>query len=249
MSYPGEAAEQQRKQDRLHNAYMSQSFSVFISHSGRQKQSFADSLLRKLQLNGINAFLDQRSLRQGVAAAQMMQDAVRHADVVIVVLTLNYLQSASCMEELRWALDEQQQRHENGLRKLTILTELYWSNDQTIGIPVDTLPAEGTPWGALSARLRAALENQEELLVPLEQQLKDLAALKRFTCKGTNDGLKCAPGLITSVLCLSVHGKWRSHVSRVSLPSLKNWTAISKEVDCVHLMLLCNLVVLLMVQV
>jgi TIR domain len=80
------------------------SYPVFISHAGPQKASFAVWLQRELRRHGVDAFLDETSLRLGDAADAEMEAALRSCSIVVVVLTPDYLQSSYCMEELHWAL-------------------------------------------------------------------------------------------------------------------------------------------------
>lgn len=78
---------------------------MFISHAGPQKASFAVWLQRELRRHGVDAFLDETSLRLGDAADVEMEAALRSCGIVVVVLTPDYLKSSYCMEELRWALN------------------------------------------------------------------------------------------------------------------------------------------------
>ena len=80
------------------------SYPVFISHAGPQKASIAVWLQRELRRHGLDAFLDETSLRLGDAADVEMEAALRSCSVVVVVLTPEYLHSSYCMEELHWAL-------------------------------------------------------------------------------------------------------------------------------------------------
>jgi TIR domain len=81
-----------------------ETYDVFISHAGPQKATFAVWLRRELRRHGVNAFLDEASLRLGDAAGAEMEAALRSCSIVVVVLTSDFVRSAYCMEELHWAL-------------------------------------------------------------------------------------------------------------------------------------------------
>ncbi|KAK9811841.1 hypothetical protein WJX72_011067 [[Myrmecia] bisecta] len=103
---------------------------VFISHAGEQTRSFACWLEQDLGRAGVKAFLDEHSLRLGDAADSIMEGAVRSAQIFICVLTPDYLRKRWTMQELRWALDQQQQPQQG--RQLIIMPLFY-------GIDVDEL--------------------------------------------------------------------------------------------------------------
>jgi TIR domain len=80
---------------------------VFISHAGPQK-GFALHLRSRLRDAGISTFVDERELLPGAShtAAANMEAACRQADLVIFVITREFLRRAATMQELRWALDQ-----------------------------------------------------------------------------------------------------------------------------------------------
>ena len=79
---------------------------VFISHRGPDvKRNFAAWLQRSLNKKGMDAFLDDRSLKLGSDADSRMQAAVKAAKIVIFVLTEGFFQSEWTLQELQWACD------------------------------------------------------------------------------------------------------------------------------------------------
>ena len=84
---------------------------VFISHAGPQK-GFALHLRSRLRDAGVSAFVDERELLPGAdhSAAAIMEAACRQAQLVVFVLTRDFLRRGATVQELRWALEQRQQR-------------------------------------------------------------------------------------------------------------------------------------------
>ncbi|KAK9811517.1 hypothetical protein WJX72_005148 [[Myrmecia] bisecta] len=132
---------------------------VFISHAGEQKRTFACWLEQDLGRAGVKAFLDEHSLHLGDDADSVMEGAVRSSQICICVLTPDYLRKRWTMQELRWALNQQQQPQQG--RQLTIMPLFY-------GIDIDELKGH-------EALLRQHHPNR------WQQYAADLAAVGRIT--------------------------------------------------------------------
>ena len=83
---------------------------VFISHAGPQK-GFALHVRSRLRDAGVSAFVDERDLQPGAdhTAFAVMEAACRQAQLVVFVVTRDFLQRPATLQELRWALDQRQQ--------------------------------------------------------------------------------------------------------------------------------------------
>jgi TIR domain len=86
---------------------------VFISHAGPQK-GFALHLRTQLRDAGISTFVDERDLLPGAdqCAPTIMEAACRRAQLVVFVVTRDFLRRAATLQELRWALDQRQRQQE-----------------------------------------------------------------------------------------------------------------------------------------
>lgn len=83
---------------------------VFISHAGPQK-GFALHLRTQLRNAGISVFVDEQELLPGTdhSAFAIMEAACRQAQLVVFVLTREFLRRPATVQELRWPLDQRQQ--------------------------------------------------------------------------------------------------------------------------------------------
>jgi len=72
---------------------------VFISHSSYDK-SFARRLADVLNANDISVWIDEMSLSLGDNIIQKIEDGIRSSDVIIAVLSKNYVSSKWAMQEL-----------------------------------------------------------------------------------------------------------------------------------------------------
>jgi hypothetical protein len=72
---------------------------VFISHSSIDK-AFASRLAEVLNANGISVWIDEMSLSLGDNIIQKIEEGIRSSDVIIAVLSKNYVSSKWAMQEL-----------------------------------------------------------------------------------------------------------------------------------------------------
>jgi len=72
---------------------------VFISHSSIDK-AFASRLAEVLRANGISVWIDEMSLNLGDNIIQKIEEGIRSSDVIIAVLSKNYVSSKWAMQEL-----------------------------------------------------------------------------------------------------------------------------------------------------
>jgi TIR domain len=86
---------------------------VFISHAGPQK-GFALHLRSRLRDAGVSAFVDERELLPGAdhTAVAIMEAACRQAQLVVFVITHEFLRRRATLQELRWALDQRQRQQQ-----------------------------------------------------------------------------------------------------------------------------------------
>ncbi len=96
---------------------------VFISHTGPQKDGFALPLQRALHNRRTSVFVDERIFRPACGSnGPHMEAACRRAKLVVFMITRDFLRREWCMLELRWALD---QRRSMGDRKLQCCRYFY----------------------------------------------------------------------------------------------------------------------------
>ena len=79
---------------------------VFISHAGEQKIHLAAQLKQDLRLSGVTAFLDRDDLHLGDASEQKMKESVRSCQILIIILTRDWLKKKWTNDELHWALEQ-----------------------------------------------------------------------------------------------------------------------------------------------
>jgi TIR domain len=135
-------------------------YDVFISHAGPQKANFAVWLQRELRRHGVSAFLDETSLLYCDAANAEMEAAVRSCSIVVFVLTLDFVRSTYCMEELHWALHASQLQQEPG------------------AVPVRSATDTASRQGAVAAQTRQQGSKQPGLL-PVFYHISDIDALQQ----------------------------------------------------------------------
>jgi histidyl-tRNA synthetase len=84
---------------------------VFISHAGPQKH-FALHLRTQLRHAGVSTFVDARELqpRQQDPASAIMQAACEQAQLVVFVITRDFLRRKATIKELRWAVAQRQKQ-------------------------------------------------------------------------------------------------------------------------------------------
>lgn len=97
---------------------------VFISHAGPQK-GFALHLRTQLRHAGISTFVDARELqpRQQDPASAIMKAACEQAQLVVFLITRDFLRRSATVKELRWALAQRQKQpaHRQLPQLLTVL--------------------------------------------------------------------------------------------------------------------------------
>lgn len=77
-------------------------YDVFISHCGRDcKRDFAVFLKIELERSGVRAFLDDRDLRPGDVAADVMLEAMATARYGVVLLSRGFFEREWCVKELQ----------------------------------------------------------------------------------------------------------------------------------------------------
>jgi TIR domain len=84
---------------------------VFISHAGPQKH-FALHLRTQLRDAGISTFVDARELQPGQQdpAGDIMRAACEQAEVVVFVITRDFLRRPATIDELGWVLAQHAQQ-------------------------------------------------------------------------------------------------------------------------------------------
>lgn len=143
-------------------------YDVFISHAGQQKDGFAVWIKRELHRQGVSAFLDERSLRLGDAADAEMEVTLRRSRIVIVVLTSQFVESAYCMKELRWALDMQLPR-----------SPVHDNDTKPDASPSAAASTAATPTAAAAAAGEQARLNAEaRIVMPVFYKVTDVEKLQ-----------------------------------------------------------------------
>lgn len=80
---------------------------VFISHVGRHTDSFASGLRKQLAARGMHVLERVKDLD----AASQIQAVCQVADLVIFVVSYEFMTSLDCMDELRGVLQERRNSH------------------------------------------------------------------------------------------------------------------------------------------
>jgi TIR domain len=188
---------------------------VFISHAGPQKANFAVWLQRELRRHGISAFLDERSLNLCDAAGPEMEAALRSCSIVVVVLTLDFVRSTYCMEELHWALHASQPQ----LRKPADAVAQHSAADRAP--QQETYHRQSTQQGSKEPWLLPVFyrtSDIDELQQDVEQQIADAceggaspAQLQRLQQAGKDLGALCGftgDRLDSHNKCVQLAFKW-----------------------------------------
>jgi tetratricopeptide (TPR) repeat protein len=143
---------------------------VFISHASKD-DAFVKQLRDALESQGIAVWVDSRNLRGGVKLAPEINTAIDEARQVIVVLSLNTVNSPWVRKEISRALAVEQQRKADGYRVIPLLLPgiepsalPLWFDEEPVGVPVKIES------GGLSAAMPA-------ILAALGEQLPDDAQL------------------------------------------------------------------------
>jgi TIR domain len=153
---------------------------VFISHAGPQK-GFALHLRTQLRDAGVSTFVDERELLpgDGHSAAAVMEAACRQAQLVVFVVTRDFLRRHATVQELRWALDQRQQQQgtaaAGGTSPAAALPHLL-----TVLYPMSVSPSWRVP------ELQQLLSDKLQQLAPGVSQ-GDIAAAAQQLDVATND--------------------------------------------------------------
>ncbi len=161
-------------------------YDVFISHAGQQKANFAMWLQLELRWHGVSAFLDEKSLRLGDKEDLEMEAALRTCHIVVAILAPDFVRSAYCMQELRWALDCQQPH-----------PRLCTKDGQ----PEMAASAEGPPLSSAAIPGRPRLHGTSPTIIPVFSTSGSIrscsgrcaAAACLASCAGAPEALRLAP--------------------------------------------------------
>lgn len=80
---------------------------VFISHASSDKETFVTEFAQRLRENGVEVWLDERSLLVGDSLATHIADGIREADATVIVLSEQAIGRPWVTEELRTAKHQQ----------------------------------------------------------------------------------------------------------------------------------------------
>lgn len=181
--------------------------SVFISHAGVHHDSFAGHLQQALDQHGVTTFTKAHASLNIHAADSHIKVACQNAKLVIFVVTRDFLRSANCMNELRWALA---QRSRSNMQLPEILPLLYPSGNvqaytraELNGMPltdkqhITDMLTMGTinvdHLDPLTSELTQLIERHspskqfqpphgQHQAICLEQRISDIAVLARICC-------------------------------------------------------------------
>jgi hypothetical protein len=180
---------------------------VFISHA-TSDDAFVRELRRALEKLHIPVWVDSRNLRGGNALAPEIAQAIEQARQVIVVLSLQTINSRWVSREIRTALQVQKRRQADGYRVIPLLLPGIepaaleaWFEEEPVGVPVQ-LTAAG-----LSAALPAILaalgerlpDDPQPVQVVTAQPVEDLLLELRDPHIQTIEGKRRAAATATLV--------------------------------------------------
>lgn len=153
---------------------------VFISHAGPQK-GFALHLRTVLRNAGISTFVDERELLPGGvhSSADIMEAACRRAQLVVFIITHDFLRRPAAIQELRWALDQRWLRQQQGAAADEALPHLL-----TVLYPTSVTPSWREP------ELQQLLGRELQLVAENAAQ-PNLAAVAKRINTATNDQTPC----------------------------------------------------------
>ncbi|MED6159420.1 hypothetical protein PIB30_042195 [Stylosanthes scabra] len=80
-------------------------YDVFVSFRGDVHNGFADHLFAAFHRNGIIAFRDDKSLKQGQHIYTELMETIESFKVLIVIFSKNYVTSSWCLQELAKMLE------------------------------------------------------------------------------------------------------------------------------------------------
>jgi TIR domain len=159
---------------------------VFISHA-TSDDTFVSELRRTLEGLHIPVWVDSRNLRGGNALAPEIAQAIEQARQVIVVLSLQTINSRWVSREIRKALQVQKRRQAEGYRVIPLLLPgvepaalEHWFKKEPVAVPVRLTVAglsEALPriLAALGERLPGDLQPVPSVAaLPVEDLLLEL---------------------------------------------------------------------------
>lgn len=88
---------------------------MFVSYSSKDYDWIQESLLPVFDQNNIKYIIHSRDFMPGKAFFENMADSVYHSRKVILVMSVNYLSSGFCKDEMRMALYRSAERDDNSL--------------------------------------------------------------------------------------------------------------------------------------
>uniref|UniRef100_A0A0D6QV16 ADP-ribosyl cyclase/cyclic ADP-ribose hydrolase n=1 Tax=Araucaria cunninghamii TaxID=56994 RepID=A0A0D6QV16_ARACU len=78
---------------------------VFVNHRGTDvKRTFAHSIRYILDINGVQAFVDDKDLQEGDPFPKKIQEAMDNASLYIAIFSKSYAESSWCLTELSYML-------------------------------------------------------------------------------------------------------------------------------------------------
>ena len=171
--------------------------SIFISHASKDDE-FVKELRLALEAHQLPVWVDSRNLRGGNKLAPEIDEAIKEARQVIVVLSTNTVNSPWVRKEIAEALEVEQQRKDEGYRVIPLLLPgiepsalSLWFDEEPVGVRVEfktgglseALPVILT---ALGERLPEDYEPQPDIeSQPVEELILELsdAKIKTFDDK------------------------------------------------------------------
>jgi tetratricopeptide (TPR) repeat protein len=149
---------------------------IFISHSSHDDE-FVKGLREALESHGLTVWVDSRSLRGGSHLAPEIDEAIKAARQVIVVLSPGTVNSLWVRKEIQKALEAEQIHRKEGYRVIPLLLPgiepsalPLWFDEEPVGVPVQIEA------GGLSEALPAILVALGESLPNDLQPVKKVAA-------------------------------------------------------------------------
>jgi hypothetical protein len=150
---------------------------VFISHASADDACVSELRLA-LEAQRLPVWVDSRNLRGGDTLAPAIKHAIEQARQVLVVLSPHTINSPWVRREIRWALQVEQHRKDEGYRVIPLLlpgiepTALaHWFEHEPLAIPIPLTPT------GLSQALPAILAVLGERLPDDQQPLHEVETI------------------------------------------------------------------------
>ena len=164
--------------------------SIFISHASKDDE-FVKELRLALEAHQLPVWVDSRNLRGGNKLAPDIDEAIKEARQVIVVLSTNTVNSPWVRKENAKALEVEQQRKDEGYRVIPLLLPgiepsalSLWFDEEPVGVRVEFKTgglSEALPLilTALGERLPEDYEPQPDIeSQPVEELILELSDAK-----------------------------------------------------------------------